>query len=83
MSSKLEYIVQTLRQHQDKLADMDVSYTALFRPREPIDVSDNVLWTSAVSETVAGVTAGKPWRKKDRVREIFGADSPATPPKAP
>ncbi len=79
--SKLEYIVQTLRQHKQELQYTNVSYTTFFRRREPIDVSDGLLWSVPVADTIAGVASGRPWRSKDRAHEVFGADSPATPPK--
>ena len=80
-TNKLEYIVKTFRQHKADLPYTPVPYTAIFRTRESIDVSDG-LWTGPVADTVAGISAGRPWRSRDRVREVFGAESPATPPKS-
>ena len=79
MTTRFDYITKTFRQSRDRLADLSVSYTTLFRVREPIDVSDGLLWTCQAADMISGVAGPKPWRRKDRAREVFGGDSPATP----
>ncbi len=79
-SEKLAFIAHTFRQHREKLPHLPVSYTALFRTREQIEISDNLLWGGVLTETVASLTSGRPWREKtQRAREVLGGDSPETP----
>jgi hypothetical protein len=71
--------MDVLRANRAKLGDMAVSYTALFRPREAIDVSDGFLYNRTSEEMIALITGMKPWRSPQRGREIMGISSPLTP----